>query len=151
MIISSPVFEDGKSIPALFTRDGLNQSPPIVFSGVPPSAKSLVLIVDDPDVPRSLRPDGIFVHWLVWNIPPATKGIPQGGIPPGVSGLATNKQMGYTGPNPPNGEHRYYFRLYALDTELMIGSTVTKAELLLAMQGHMLDQAELMGRYQRAD
>ncbi len=150
MTLTSSAFTDGKPIPKQFTCDGQNITPPLVISAVPTGAKSLALIMEDPDVPRNLRPDGLFIHWLVWNIPPSTKEIPGGAALPGVAGENTTGQIGYVGPCPPSGEHRYYFRLYALDTDLMIPSSASKAELLQAMDGHLIDQAELMGRYQRS-
>jgi Raf kinase inhibitor-like YbhB/YbcL family protein len=105
--------------------------------------------MDDPDVPRNIRPDGLFVHWIIWNIPPSVTSIAEHSEPIGIVGLATSGQLGYISPCPPHGSHRYYFRIYALDCELTIPSTSTKGELLRAMQGHILDQAELMGRYER--
>lgn len=147
MNISSSAFVDGKAIPAEFTCQGKNTNPPLHFDHIPSTAKSLVLIMEDPDVPRSLRPDGLFIHWMVWNMPPATTDIPAASIAPGISGLNTSGNIGYTGPCPPDREHRYFFRLYALDAELMIPSTAMKADLLRAMDGHILDQAEVMGRY----
>lgn len=149
MHISSPAFGDGKSIPAEFTCDGRNVCPALEFADIPTAAKSLVLIMDDPDIPRNIRPDGMFVHWLIWNIPATTTSIPAGSVPPGIAGQNTDGQIGYVGPCPPSGEHRYYFRLYALDIDLAIASTATKADLLRSMDGHILDQAELMGRYRR--
>lgn len=148
-MISSTAFSDGKVIPVEYSCQGKNSNPPLEFSNVPPESKSLVLIMDDPDVPRSILPDGLFVHWLVWNIPPTTSSIAADSIPPGVSGNNGRATLGYTGPCPPNGEHRYYFRLYALDTELVLSSGSTKADLLGAMEGHILDRAELMGRFSK--
>lgn len=147
MIITSSAFEDGKAIPAEYTCQGHNANPPLAFHGVPLTAKSLVLIMEDPDVPRSLRPDGLYIHWMVWNMPAATTGIDANALAPGISGVNTGGNFGYTGPCPPDKEHRYYFRLYALDTELMIPSSAQKGALVQAMQGHILDQAVLMGRY----
>lgn len=150
MQITSSAFTDGKAIPSEFTCDGRQVSPPLQFTGIPSAAKSLVLIMEDPDVPRSIRPDGLFVHWMVWNVPTTTTALAAGAVPPGVSGKNSGGNIGYTSPCPPSGEHRYYFRLYALDTDLVLPSNATKADLLRAMQNHLLDQAELMGRYGRA-
>jgi Raf kinase inhibitor-like YbhB/YbcL family protein len=148
MQLASTAFTDSGKIPTRYTCDGEKTNPPLSWVDVPVNAKSLVLIVDDPDVPRNLRPDGMFVHWLVWNMLPTTTAIAEHSEPMGITGLATNGQLGYAAPCPPNGSHRYYFRLYALDCELTVPSTSTKGELLRAMQGHILDQAELMGRYE---
>ena len=149
MQLTSIPFSDGGIIPRQFTCDGKSINPPLMWSEIPPSTKSFVLTMEDPDVPRNLRPDGLFIHWLVWNIPPAVTAIAENTEPPGVVGLNTAGQIGYTGPCPPSGSHRYIFRLYALDCELTIPSTAAKGELLRVMQGHILDQAELMGRYEK--
>ena len=105
--------------------------------------------MEDPDVPRNLRPDGLFIHWMVWNMPAEMTSIGQDEIPAGVSGMNTSGGIGYRGPCPPHGSHRYYFRLYALDTDFILPSTIYKGELLQNMAGHILDQAELMGRYEK--
>lgn len=150
MELTSDAFNDSQPIPAQYTCDGPGGNPALRWTGVPDETKSLCLIMEDPDVPRNLRPDGLFVHWMVWNIPPTTSGVAEHAEPNGIGGLNSGGQLGYTAPCPPHGSHRYYFRLYALDTELILTTTATKAELLQAMDGHILDQAVLMGRYERA-
>lgn len=150
MKLESSVFDHNGSIPAKYTCDGTNISPPLKISEVPEGTKSLVLIMDDPDVPKNLRPDGMWDHWLVWNIPPETKEIVEGQAPQGVVGKNTGGRFGYTGPCPPDREHRYFFKLYALDTALdLSAATTTKEDLEKAMQGHILGQTELMGKYDR--
>lgn len=150
MNLTSPVFQDSQLIPAKYSCDGAGVNPPLQWSGVPDRTKSFALIMEDPDVPRNLRPDGLFIHWLVWNIPPSVTGIAENTEPAGIVGLNTGKQLGYASPCPPGGSHRYYFRVYALDTELMIPTTASKADVTAAMTSHVLDQAELMGRYSRS-
>lgn len=150
MKISSSAFTAGASIPAMYTCDGSDRIPPLAFSDVPPSAASLVLIMDDPDVPASVRPDGMWDHWLVWNIPPATAGVAEGQEPDGIIGKNSGGKPGYMGPCPPDREHRYFLKLYALDALLDLNpETATKKDVLAAMEGHLLDRAELMGRYNR--
>ncbi len=150
MKLGSIVFEHNGLIPAKYTCDGENINPPLRMSEAPEGAKSLVLIMDDPDVPKSIRPDGVWDHWLVWNIPPETTEIPEGKEPAGVVGKNTGGSFGYRGPCPPDREHRYFFKLYALNTTLNLSADITvKANLEAAMQGHILGQAELMGRYNR--
>jgi Raf kinase inhibitor-like YbhB/YbcL family protein len=142
MKISSPSFADGQAIPAKYTCDGDDINPPLVFSGAPPSAKSLVLIMDDPDAPG-----GTFDHWIVWNIPPTTSGVAEGQPLRGVVGRNGFGKNGYGGPCPPSGEHRYQFKLYALDTTLDLPRSASKAQLERAMKGHILAEAAMMGRY----
>ena len=149
MQLTSTAFADSASIPLVYSCEGENINPPLAWADVPVGTKSFVLIMEDPDVPRNLRPDGLFVHWMVWNIPPTVTEIPEHSEPAGVTGLNTAGQIGYRGPCPPHGSHRYFFRLYALDCELTIESTVAKGELLQTMNGHILGQAELMGRYEK--
>lgn len=128
-------------------------SPPITISGFPEETVSLALLVDDPDVPKSLRPDGVFDHWVLFNIPAASSTIPEGGTAgtPGANGSGAWK---YAAPCPPPQyeptEHRYFFRAYALDTMLDLPAGATKAQVLQAMEGHVLETAELVGRYDRA-
>lgn len=132
-------------IPAKYTCDGDNVSPPLVFEDIPPDAKSLALIVDDPDAPG-----GIFVHWTIWNIQPQTKEIAQGSIPQDAEeGMTDFGRTGYGGPCPPSGTHRYFFKLYALDAELNLPATSRKVGLEQAMEEHLLDQAGLVGLYSR--
>jgi Raf kinase inhibitor-like YbhB/YbcL family protein len=154
LTLTSPAFEPGGSIPAIHTCDGSNISPPLSWSGVPPAARSLALIVDDPDAPDPAAPQRVWVHWVVYDIPPSTNGLPSGvreqNLPPGAKqGLNDWKEAGYGGPCPPIGRHRYFHKLYALDVVLPDLGKPTKAQLQKAMQGHILEQAELIGLYQR--
>jgi Raf kinase inhibitor-like YbhB/YbcL family protein len=149
MKLTSPAFSHQGRIPSKYTCDGENISPPLTISQVPPSAQSLVLIMDDPDVPKRLRADGMWDHWIVFNIPVTVTEIPEGGEPPGIHGLGTSKNLDYFGPCPPDREHRYFFKLYALDTELALGEKSTKAQVEEAMKDHILAKAELIGKYAR--
>lgn len=145
MTIESSAFAHNGVIPAAHTCDGDNVSPPLTVHGVPTAAKSLALIVDDPDAPA-----GTWVHWLVWNIDPRTADIPAGSVPPGAAqGMTSFGKRGYGGPCPPSGTHRYFFKLYALDTMLALTSDAGKVALEKAMEGHILDSAELIGLYRR--
>jgi Raf kinase inhibitor-like YbhB/YbcL family protein len=147
MGITSSAFSSGGSIPSKYTCDAKNPpNPPLEFSGVPANAKSLVLIMNDPDVPKNLVPSGIFDHWLIWDISPDSKGIKEGDKAQGLNGTG---KTGYFGPCPPDREHRYFFRLYALDTKLGAAKITNRQELEAAMKGHIIEQAELMGRYDR--
>jgi len=114
------------------------------ISDVPPEAKSLVLIVDDPDAPS-----GLFTHWVVWNISPQISSISEGSTPKGVQGTNDFGKSGYGGPCPPSGAHRYYFKIFALDRELDLPSGAKRSRLDAAMKGHVVGQGELMGRYER--
>lgn len=150
---TSPAFENGASIPSKYTCDGERElNPPLVIRGIPGGTQSLVLLMEDPDIPKKTKPDDMFDHWVLFNIPPVLPGIPEGGSV-GVPGLNSRGNHGYTGPCPPKefepSEHRYFFRLYALDTELSLPYGASKTDVLKAMQGHMLEEAELMGRYKR--
>jgi Raf kinase inhibitor-like YbhB/YbcL family protein len=145
MQISSVVFEDQASIPPKYTCDAENISPPLTFVNVPESARSLVLIVDDPDAPA-----GDWVHWLVWNLDPKLGGLSEGQAPSGaVQGLNDFGKNNYGGPCPPSGTHRYQFKLYALDTSLNLSPQAKKKDLLAAIEGHILEQAILVGLYQK--
>jgi Raf kinase inhibitor-like YbhB/YbcL family protein len=145
MIITSPSFENSGPIPAKFTCDGGDINPELVIQNVPAEAKSLVLIVDDPDAPA-----GTWTHWTVWNIDPGTSVIKEESVPPGATeGQTSFGKPGYGGPCPPGGRHRYYFRLYALDALLNLDSDANVDELREAMNGHVVAEAELMGTYQR--
>lgn len=148
MQITSSEFKNGELIPSVCTCDGENAPPSLVFSEVPDAAKSLALIMEDPDVPKSLRPDGMFDHWIVWNIPPETKYFSEG---MGTTGKNTRGNNAYTGPCPPDREHRYFFKLYALDTLLKLDWDTTKSELLSAMKNHIVEEVELVGRYERVN
>lgn len=143
--ISSPAFENNGYIPSKYTCDGMNINPPFLIENVPASSKSLALIVDDPDAPT-----GIWVHWVLWNINPETKEIKENDIPSGAKqGLNDFRKSNYGGPCPPSGTHRYFFKLYALDTILNIGQNSTKADLEKAMKGHIVEQARIIGLYKR--
>lgn len=148
--VVSSAFKDGEMIPGKYTCDGEEFSPPLSWSGIPQGAKSIALISDDPDAPG-----GDWVHWLIFNLPPDTVGLPEG-IPHDerlASGAVQGKHdgggVGYGGPYPPSGTHRYYFKVYALDTKLALGPDAAKKAVLEAMEGHILAQGELMGRYKR--
>lgn len=151
MQLTSPSFEHEGTIPRKYTCEGENVVPPLKIRGVPEDAVSLVLIMDDPDVPLALREDGMWDHWIVYDIPPATTEIREGEEPEGTHGLGTADNLDYFGPCPPDTEHRYYFKLYALDTRLDLPERASKQQVEQAMQGHVLDQTELMGRYECAD
>ena len=145
MQIKSPAFEHNQSIPSKYTCDDKDVSPPLVFSDIPESTISLALIVDDPDAPA-----GLWVHWIVWSIGPDTEEITENSVPSGgVEGVTSFGNSGYGGPCPPDGEHRYFFKLYALDIELDLSTESDKEDLEEAMVGHVLDKAELIGLYKR--
>jgi Raf kinase inhibitor-like YbhB/YbcL family protein len=144
MKITSSAFQQGGNIPSKFTCDGANTNPPLQISDVPPEAKSLVLIVDDPDAPS-----GLFTHWAVWNISPQTSTLAGGSTPKGVQGTNDFGRSGYGGPCPPSGTHRYYFKVFALDRELDLPFGAKRSQLDAAMKGHVIAQGELMGRYSR--
>lgn len=144
MYLTSLDFQNGGMMPVELTCDGRNVSPELVITEVPEGAKSLALIMDDPDAPG-----GTFVHWVVWNIPPETKKIERGTEPKGVQGKSSFGRKGYGGPCPPSGTHRYYFKLYALDQEIRLHEGASKKELEKEMEGHIVGRAELMGKYSR--
>lgn len=145
MKLASSVFENNQAIPPKYTCDGENVSPPLTISDVPENAKSLVLIVDDPDAPR-----GDWVHWLVWNIPSHTKEIAEHSVPQSaVTGLTDFGENKYGGPCPPSGTHRYQFKLFALDTLLTLPPQTKKAALENALKNHILAQTLLVGLYKR--
>ncbi|PIR84050.1 YbhB/YbcL family Raf kinase inhibitor-like protein [Candidatus Kaiserbacteria bacterium CG10_big_fil_rev_8_21_14_0_10_51_14] len=152
LILTSSAFRDGGVIPARFTCDGEEVNPPLSISGVPEGTKTLALIMDDPDVPKALLPDGVFDHWILFNIPPETHEI-AAGVTVGITGISGAGKNEYIGPCPPvqyePSEHRYFFTLYALDTTLPLLVGSSKREVFAAMQGHMLARAELMGKYKR--
>ena len=147
MKLSSPVFTHEGSIPAKYTCQGKNINPELHIASVPQHAQSLVLIMDDPDVPEFVRKDRMFDHWVVYNIPPSTHTIKEGTEPQGVLGKNTSGTLGYFGPCPPDREHRYYFKLYALDQMLTLLQGATKKEVEAAMRGHILAETQLIGRY----
>ena len=144
MKITSSAFQQGGNIPSKFSCDGANTSPPLEIGDVPSGAKSLVLIVDDPDAPS-----GLFTHWAVWNISPQTSTIAEGSTPKGVQGTNDFGKSGYGGPCPPSGTHRYYFKIFALDQELDLPFGAKRGQLDTAIKGHVIAQGELMGRYSR--
>jgi len=147
MQLTSRAFINCGSIPALYTCEGENISPPLEISGVPKGAVSLVLIMEDPDVPKALRADGMFDHWVVFNIEPSRSNIPENAPSFGIMGSNTAGSNRYFGPCPPDREHRYFFTLYALDRELDLKEGATKSAVRHAMEGHILIKAGLMGRY----
>ena len=143
--VSSPEFKNNGPIPSKYTCDGADVNPPLMIENVPSSAKSLALIVDDPDAPV-----GTWVHWVLWNIDPSTNAIGENALPAGaMQGLNDFRKSDYGGPCPPSGTHRYFFKLYALDIVLSLGPKTKKAELEHAMKGHIVAQGELIGLYRR--
>lgn len=142
--LSSSAFVHEGMLPSKYTCDGEDMSPPLSWSGVPEGTRSLALTMDDPDAPR-----GTWDHWVAFNISPTLHGVEEGTEPSGVAGKNSGGKKGYGGPCPPSGTHRYFFHLYALDTELPLEEGATKQDVLAAMEGHVLGSAELMGTYQR--
>jgi Raf kinase inhibitor-like YbhB/YbcL family protein len=155
MELSSSAFAHDADIPSQHTCEGSDQSPPLAWSGVPAGAKSLALIVDDPDAPDPAAPKMTWVHWVLYNLSPDTSGLAAGksrpaDLPPGTrEGVNDWQRTGYGGPCPPIGRHRYVHKLYALDTVLPVLQPPTKAALERAMQGHILAKAELVGYYRK--
>jgi Raf kinase inhibitor-like YbhB/YbcL family protein len=154
MVLTSTAFEHNGEIPSLYTCDGRNISPPLAWDDVPEAAKSLVLIVYDPDAPDPKAPKMTWVHWVLYNIPPDLNNLQQavkpGDLPHGtLEGLNDWKRTGYGGPCPPIGRHRYFHKLYALDEVLPDMGTPTKAKLEKAMAGHIIATLELVGTYER--
>ncbi len=154
MELQSPDFGNNERIGKEFTCDGKDISPALQWSGAPDETRSFALIVDDPDAPDPANPRMTWVHWVLYNIPPTADSLPQAAtgqdLPEGtMQGLNDWKKTGYGGPCPPIGEHRYFFKLYALDTELSGLGKPTKAKLENAMKGHVLAKAELIGLYRR--
>lgn len=144
MKLTSPAFANNASIPSEYTCDSSDVSPPLAISDVPKNAKSLALVMDDPDAPV-----GTWDHWIVFNIHASTKEIMKGKEPVGIPGKNSWGRTGYGGPCPPSGTHRYFFKLYALDTELALPQGSAKRDLERAMQGHIIEKAELIGAYKR--
>jgi Raf kinase inhibitor-like YbhB/YbcL family protein len=150
MKLVSTAFKEGEAIPRQYTCDGIDISPPLEWSGTPKTAKTIAIIADDPDAPS-----GTWVHWVVYNLPaeniglvenlPATESLKAGGF----HGKTDFGRVGYGGPCPPSGTHRYFFKVYAVDSELPLKAGATKDELLKAMEGHVVGQAQLMGTYRR--
>ena len=152
--LSSPVFTHNGPIPKLYTCQGKDISPAINWTGLPSGTKSVVLIVDDPDAPDPAAPKRTWVHWVLYNIPPSASGLPEAvnatGLPSGTrQGRNDWDRTGYGGPCPPIGRHRYFHKLYALDVVLPDLNEPTKAALLEAMEGHILEEAELIGTYKK--
>lgn len=150
--INSPAYVDGSALPARFTCDGADISPPLTWSGAPAGTKSFAFILDDPDAPDPAAPQTTWVHWVLYDIPVDVHGLPEGGsqhLPAGTrEGTNDWKRTGYGGPCPPIGRHRYFHKLYALDTVLPDLHRPTKSALLAAMRGHVLAQAQIVGTYQ---
>lgn len=150
--IESPVFITANDIPVRHTCDGLNISPPLVWTGVPAAAKSLALILDDPDAPDPAAPRITWVHWVLYNLPAGINSLEEGvavNARLALQGMNDWHQPGYRGPCPPFGKHRYFFKLYALDTMLPDMQYPTKTVLEKAMRNHILAQSELIGLYQK--
>jgi len=151
LTLTSRVFEQGKPIPAVYTCDDRDISPPLAWTEPPEGTKSLTLISDDPDAPMKT-----WVHWVIYNIPATKRELPENMptdeklLDGSMQGMTDFGRVGYGGPCPPSGVHRYYFKLYALDTTLTLPPKATKTQLLKAMEGHIVGQAELMGTYQRS-
>jgi Raf kinase inhibitor-like YbhB/YbcL family protein len=148
--VTSSAFAEGGLIPAKYTCDGQDISPPLQWEGVPEGTKSIALISDDPDAPR-----GMWVHWVLFNLPADNTGIeenipPEKTLPNGaIQGITDFGRVGYGGPCPPSGTHRYFFKVYALDTKLDLAAGANKSQLLKAMEGHILGQGQLIGKYKR--
>lgn len=143
--ITSPIFENNDNIPKKYTCDGIDISPPFFIENVPTDAKSLALIVDDPDAPM-----GTWVHWVLWNINPRTKEIKENRVPEGAKqGINDFRKHDYGGPCPPSGTHRYFFKLYALDNLTELSPSSKKADLEQLMKGHIISQTQIIGLYRR--
>ena len=151
LALTSPRFAHGGEIPAEFTCEGANRSPPLAWQGAPAGTKVFALIVDDPDAPDPAAPQMTWVHWVMYDIGPDVAAVAEGGAPPPGARAGRNdwKRTGYGGPCPPIGRHRYFFKLYALDKLLGDLKTPAKAQLEAAMRGHVLAQAQLIGTYQK--
>jgi Raf kinase inhibitor-like YbhB/YbcL family protein len=152
--LTSPAFDYGETIPTVYTCDGEDRSPPLSWSGTPDGAKSLALLVDDPDAPDPEAPKMVWVHWVLYNLPPDLTGLAEAvepnDLPPGTQvGLNDWKRRDYGGPCPPIGQHRYFFKLFALDSELPHLVKPSKKNLQESMRGHVLADAVLMGTYSR--
>ncbi len=155
VVLNSSAFEPNGAIPTKYTCEGEDVSPALTWSGVPSGTKSLALIVDDPDAPDPAAPKMTWFHWVLYDVPPSAQGLPEAAGASSLSrgtreGLNDWKRTGYGGPCPPIGRHRYFFKLYALDTELGDLGEPTKAQLENAMAGHILGEAQLVGTYQKS-
>jgi hypothetical protein len=142
--LTSPAFKQGEKIPVKFTCDGADTNPPLEIGEIPSSAKALALVVDDPDAPG-----GVFTHWIVWNIDPKTSTIAEAIKSAGIEGKNDFGKSGYGGPCPPQGTHRYYFRVFALDRQLDLNAGANRKRLTVALNGHVIGKGELMGRYSK--
>ena len=148
MQLTSPAFAPNTPIPDRYTCNGSDLNPPLEIVGIPPGTKSLALIVDDPDAPDPAAPRVVWEHWVLWHIDPSTTSLEPGAVPTGaVQGTNSWGRTGYGGPCPPVGTHRYFFKLYALDTSLALSTASIKADVEAAMQGHILGRADLIGLY----
>ena len=146
MNITSTAFQHNENIPGLYTCNGNDQNPPLTFSELPPNSKSLVLIVDDPDAPGR-----VFTHWLIYNIPPTATQILENEVPPNsLQGINDFGNTKYGGQCPRTGTHRYFFKLYALDILLDLPAGANKEELNKALEGHVLESAQLIGLYSKS-
>ncbi len=143
LIVNSTAFKNGEPIPKKYTCDGEDINPPLTINGTPEQAKSLTLMVEDPDAPS-----GLWIHWVVWNIPATTNSILENSVP-GIEGLNTSRHHSYGGPCPPSGTHRYFFKIQALDTKLDLRDSSTKKDVEKAVLGHVIAMGELMGIYTR--
>jgi hypothetical protein len=154
LTLTSPVFQHNGAIPAKYTCEGQDASPALSWSGLPSGTKSLALVVDDPDAPDPRAPKTIWTHWVLYDIPPAATGLPEAvassALPPGTrEGRNDWGRIGYGGPCPPVGRHRYFHRVYALDTVLPDLKQPDRKTILKAIEGHVLGTAELVGTYQK--
>jgi Raf kinase inhibitor-like YbhB/YbcL family protein len=152
--ITSPAFEPGGAIPSKYTCEGKDTSPALAWSGAPANTKTFALIVDDPDAPDPAKPQRVYVHWVVYNIPASVSSLAENAskraLPKGaVQGKNDWGKAEYGGPCPPIGRHRYFFKLYALDTALTGMSSPTKSDLERAMNGHVVESAEIIGTYEK--
>lgn len=145
MHLQSPAFQDGSTIPTRHTQFGADINPPLAWEDVPDGTVSFALVVEDPDVPAAAGVS-VWIHWVVYDIPSVLRQIPEAWIVEGTAGIGTRGKFAYSGPKPPDREHRYFFRLYALDRMLALASGATRDELIEAMGGHVIAEAVLMGR-----
>ena len=151
LTLTSGAFRPDQPIPARYTCDGEDTSPPLTWAGVPAGTRSLALIIDDPDAPDPKHPRQVWVHWVLYNLPPDATGLAEAAALPSGAKVGRNdwQRADYGGPCPPIGRHRYFHKLYALDTVLPDLKHPTKSQLEQAMKGHVLAQAELVGTYER--
>ncbi len=151
MNITSSAFEQGQMIPSTYTCDAAGTNPDLAWSNIPAGTVSLALIMDDPDVPTTIKPDGMFVHWVVYNIDPKVTQVSASSTLEGTQGSNGAGKSGYIGPCPPDREHRYFFKLYALDQKLELPVGASKTDVEAKMTGHILETAELMARYDKLE